>query len=188
MKINFALLIKKIVFGSVIASRAAASSLPVGASVEHRNDVWADVRREFAALNNDQPLVTFKTWLTLDSRRLPLREAIAQSYARVPSSEWLDVDAHWVNYVSASGNASDAATFMEVRAMVGNQVQATTAPDTREDFLNNWLVKAGCYDDGAGNCGVGVGGGGGNGTGDEGVGGGSGGGGGGGGGGRVGAP
>lgn len=177
MKINYSLLIKKIIFGSLIASRAAASTLPVGAApVEHKSGVWADVRREFSALNNDQPIVNFKTWLTLDSRQLPLRDAIAESYARVPSSEWLELDSHWISYVGASGNASDAAIFMEIRAMVSGNAQPSTLPSTREDFLNTWLVKAGCYDDGAGNCGVGVGGGGGNGTGNEGNGGGHGGG------------
>lgn len=167
-KLHFSLF-KKIILGSLIASRAAASSMPAVAPPNSEDGAWANVRRELQAIDEGRPIVAFQAWFASQGQTLPLRQAIAESYTRVPSSAWLELDAFWAEYVAATGNNSDAATFMEVRAAMAGGLSDFSRPMTRAQILDKWLLDANCgYTGGGGNCGVGEGGGGGNGTGNEG--------------------
>lgn len=165
MKKRYVLLIKQIVFGSVVASRAAASALPMGAPVSDNADAWAKVRREMEAADFGRQSIDLETWLATDSQLLPLREAIEQSYGLVSSSEWFKLDSHWMSYISARGTSEDAEVFVEIRSALAASAQSNE-PATREDYIEQWIDKVKCYD--SGNCGIGVGGGGGNGTSNEG--------------------
>lgn len=171
MKKIFVTIFTKVVFGTLIVGRTAASAMPAVPQINHENNAWSNVRREIEQFDHNQGAISLDHWLASESVRLPLAEAIADSYSRVPSSEWLALDAHWVSFVGTSGNASDAEVFIKVRAQVIAQLSGETQPNTRQEYLEQWLIKASshCYSgSGGGNCGIGNGGGGGNGTDNEG--------------------
>ncbi|WP_435258401.1 hypothetical protein ACSBLW_01040 [Thioclava sp. FR2] len=171
MKKIFVTIFTKVVFGTLIVGRTAASAMPAVPQINHENNAWSNVRREIERFDHNQGAISLDHWLASESVRLPLAEAIADSYSRVPSSEWLALDAHWVTFVGASGNDADAEVFIKVRAEVIARLSGETQPNTRQEYLDQWLLKANghCYSGGgSGNCGVGLGGGGGNGTSDEG--------------------
>jgi hypothetical protein len=163
------LLFKKLVMGSLIASRAAASSMPVQAPIPHEETGWANARREVEAIYISTTMAPLPPFVAMEKRRLPLEEAVLESYTRTPSSDWLAVDSHWAAFLAASGSAADMTVFLEARARIATSAFNGDTPATREQYIDQWLVKtSGCYDAGGGNCGVGIGLGGGSGIGNEG--------------------
>ncbi|NEX45858.1 hypothetical protein [Pseudotabrizicola algicola] len=169
MKFKQFMFFKKLVMGSLIASRAAASGMPVPAPVPHEETGWTNARREVEAIYVSATIAPLPPFVAMENRRLPLAEAVIESYTRTPSSDWFAVDSHWAAFLAASGSAADMAVFLEARSRIATSAFDGAAPATREQYIDQWLVKtSACYDDGGGNCGVGVGLGGGNGTGNEG--------------------
>ena len=153
---------KHVVLGSVIASRAVASVVPMHDPKSGSDDTWTNMRREMESREPSTIRASLQHWIGNDGHNLALRDAIEQSYQVAGMENAEEVDTFWMDLMRVSGDASMIATFLEVRGAMD-----VTTPRNREQYLKDWLYKTKgdyCF----GNCGIGNGNGGGNGTSNEG--------------------
>lgn len=163
MKRGIFTVVKHVVLGSVIASRAVASIVPMHESKSTSDETWTNMRREMETREPSTVRASLEHWIGNDGHNLDLRSAIEQSYRLVGMENAEEVDTFWMELIRARGDASMIATFLEVRGAI-----EMSAPRTREQYLKDWLYKTGGAYDCGGNCGEGLGNGGGNGTPNEG--------------------
>ncbi len=150
--------LKRFVLGSAIFSRAVASTLPMVPVILPPENAWAAARRDFDVVAGTPDFATLQAWLKQEIGKQPVAGVVLASYA-LPGVDRRELDRFWLGHAETSRDAK----IMEAVIASNTYALDQQGSATREDFLEQWLVKTSshCY----GNCGNGGGGGGGNGGG-----------------------
>jgi hypothetical protein len=136
---------KKFVLSSAIFSRALASLLPMAPVILPPENAWAAARRDFDVVASTPDIATMQAWLKQEIGNRPVAEVVLASYA-LPGVARAELDRFWLGHAEATRDATILDTVIAANSKAADQ----NSPATREDFLEQWLVKtsSSCYGDG----------------------------------------
>jgi hypothetical protein len=136
---------KKFVLSSAIFSRALASTLPMAPVILPPENAWAAARRDFDVVASAPDIATMQAWLKQEIGKRPVAEVVLASYA-LPGVDRAELDRFWLGHAETTRDT----TILETVIAANSNSTDQTGPATREDFLEQWLVKtsSSCYGDG----------------------------------------
>ncbi|MEO8243310.1 MAG: hypothetical protein ABI832_13460 [bacterium] len=136
--------LKKFILGSAIFSRALTTTLPMASVILPPENAWATARRDFNVSASSPDNATVQAWLKQEIGKRPVTEVVLASYA-LPGVDRAELDLFWL----ALAETSRESKIVEAVIAANAKAAEHQGPSTREDFLQQWLVKTtvSCYGD-----------------------------------------